>query len=105
MEKTLLFLQVMALRTELDESEDEDMLLYVAIKVKRKKRKEVINGEVGKREQLSLPLEEAMGQARSDIESKSATAEQLLDWPTEKDPIIGFSKLLLVFIHGQHFVQ
>ena len=56
--------QVLALKSDLEESEeDEEMVLYVAIKVKRKKKKEdgVMNGnaEPGKREELSLPLEEA----------------------------------------------
>ena len=52
--------QVLALKGE--ESEDEEMVLYVAIKVKRKKKKEgVLNGnaEPSKREELNLPLEEA----------------------------------------------
>ena len=54
--------QVLALKSDLEESEDEEMVLYVAIKVKRKKKKEgVMNGnaEAGKREELNLPLEEA----------------------------------------------
>ena len=54
--------QVLALKSDLEESEDEEMVLYVAIKVKRKKKKEgVMNGnaEPGKREELNLPLEEA----------------------------------------------
>merc|ERR1711971_377011 len=42
--------------------EDEEMVLYAAIKVKRKKNKKKItngNAEPSKRQELSLPLEEA----------------------------------------------
>ena len=56
--------QVLALKSDLEESEDEEMVLYVAIKVKRKKKKEegvVTNGNIepAKRQELNLPLEEA----------------------------------------------
>ena len=55
--------QVLALKSDLEESEeDEEMVLYVAIKVKKKKKKEaaLTNGSTdhGKRQELSLPLEE-----------------------------------------------
>ena len=55
--------QVLALKSDLEESEeDEEMVIYVAIKVKKKKKKEaaLTNGSTdhGKRQELSLPLEE-----------------------------------------------